>query len=222
MAVLVRRGAARRGLSCSGVAGSGEAVSVRQGTVWRGLVGSSGEVVGVCQGVARLGVAGQSRLGPARCGGLAVPASELGTSAEGSALCLICEFNLSVQRFPSGTARRIRTVASADEICLLLARFRFSFAHEDDLQRGIAGALRSLGLVVRREVRLGAAGRIDLLVERVGIEVKVKGKSSRVEEQLRRYALRDELDELLLITTRARHRPPAELCGKPVRVFRVT
>jgi hypothetical protein len=109
-------------------------------------------------------------------------------------------------------------VLTADEVCSLLGRFRFSFATENDLQQGLADALISLGLDPEREVRLGSAGRIDLLVDGVGIEVKVTGQPARVSAQLRRYAERSEVRELLLVTTRARHRPPYELSGKPCRV----
>lgn len=111
---------------------------------------------------------------------------------------------------------------TADEICALLATFRFSFAHEDDLQRGIAQALHSLDLTPEREVRLGSAGRIDLLLDGIGIEVKVTGQPRRVEAQLERYAERDEIRGLVLVTTRARHRPPSVLAGKPCRVHLVS
>lgn len=111
---------------------------------------------------------------------------------------------------------------TADEVCSLLGGFRFAFADEDDLQQGLADALASLGLAPEREVRLGSAGRIDLLVDGVGIEVKVTGQAARVSAQLSRYAERPEVRELLLVTTRARHRPPHELSGKPCRVHLVT
>lgn len=110
---------------------------------------------------------------------------------------------------------------TADKVCLLLGAFRFTFATENELQQGLADALTSLGLDPEREVRLGAAGRIDLLVDGVGIEVKVTGQRSRVSAQLSRYAERPEVRELLLVTTRARHRLPEELSGKPCRVHLV-
>lgn len=110
----------------------------------------------------------------------------------------------------------------ADEVCAWLARFRFNYSNEDELQQGIVGALEANGWEPAREVRLGGAGRIDMLLGRIGIEVKVKGPKARVTEQLARYAACDELDALVLVTTRHRHRDaPLTLHGKPLHIVRV-
>lgn len=98
----------------------------------------------------------------------------------------------------------------------IFASHRFLFSAEDELQRGIAGALAAAGLVVEREVRLTQRDRIDLLVGTVGIEVKIAGDASRVERQLERYTQSDLVTALILVTTRVRHRPPPMLNGKPV------
>lgn len=100
----------------------------------------------------------------------------------------------------------------------VLARSRFRFACEDDLQAGIAAALTVAGITVEREVRLDGHSRIDLLTDRVGIEVKTAGRADAVLRQLRRYADSDRVDALILVTTRARHRVPGVLNGKPVAV----
>ena len=108
-------------------------------------------------------------------------------------------------------------------MCAWLARFRFSYSNEAELQEGVTGALleRSSWKPVR-EVRLGEAGRIDVLLERIGVEIKVKGQTARVMAQLERYAAREELDALVLVTTRHRHRDaPLVLCGKPLHIVRV-
>src|SRR5258708_35581089 len=78
----------------------------------------------------------------------------------------------------------------------VLATHRFSYATEDDLQRGLAAALAGAGFDVEREVRLDNRSRIDLLVGRVGVEVKVAGAATSVLRQLRRYALSDRVDGL--------------------------
>lgn len=102
----------------------------------------------------------------------------------------------------------------------LIAAHRFRYGAEGHLQEGIAGALAQAGWPVRREVLLNRHDRVDLLVVRVGVEVKVAGKPDSVLRQLQRYAASDLLDELLLVTTRARHRDlPAQVGGKSLTVL---
>lgn len=93
---------------------------------------------------------------------------------------------------------------------------RFSYSAEDQLQQGVAEALAEAGLDAVREVQLGAAGRIDLMAGRIGIEVKVAGPPGAVVRQLGRYARSGRLDGLVLVTSRILHRPPARLAGIPV------
>lgn len=107
---------------------------------------------------------------------------------------------------------------TAEELVTVLRAHRFRHATEDELQEGIAAALISGGFEVEREVRLGARERIDVLVGTVGIEVKIAGDGRAVERQLARYAEHACIDELVLVTSRARHRPPDEIGGKPVHV----
>lgn len=98
----------------------------------------------------------------------------------------------------------------------VLAGARFRFGSEDELQEGLALALGAAGHSVEREVRLDSHNRIDLLVERIGIEVKVAGKPDAVLAQVTRYAQSELVDGLILVTTRMRHRLPPEINGKPV------
>ncbi len=86
-----------------------------------------------------------------------------------------------------------------------LGRRRFLAASEAELQAALAAALVEGGFDVRREVRLSGRDRIDLLVDRVGIEVKVDGASNAVLRQLGRYAAHPEVSALLLVTTDVRH-----------------
>jgi hypothetical protein len=106
----------------------------------------------------------------------------------------------------------------ADTVAAAIRRRQFPFGDEDQLQEGIAAALTEDGFDVEREVRLGARDRIDLLVGRVGVEIKIDGASARVLSQLRRYARHDAVDELVLVTRCTRHTAPAALEGKPVTV----
>lgn len=99
-----------------------------------------------------------------------------------------------------------------------LEGYRFNFGNEEELQAGIAGALTNAGFEIEREVRLDRYSRIDLLVEGVGIEVKVKGKSADVADQCERYTKDARIEGLVLVTTRAQHKLPHRMNDKPVRV----
>lgn len=99
---------------------------------------------------------------------------------------------------------------------------RFTYASEDALQEGLAAALDAAGLHVQREVLLSARDRVDLLVGRVAVEVKVAGTNAGVFRQLVRYAGSGDVDELVLVTTRRRHSAiPRDVAGKPLTVVQV-
>lgn len=112
---------------------------------------------------------------------------------------------------------------TATDVAAAIRSFRFRYVDEDQLQEGLAGALARRGFDVQREVRLDARNRIDLMVGRVGIEVKVAGKASDVLRQCTRYLALDALDELVLVSSRVRHmHPPQTLAGKPFHVVSLT
>ena len=100
----------------------------------------------------------------------------------------------------------------------LIARTRFHAADEASLQAGVAEMLYQAGVPARREVRLTRRERIDFLIGRLGVEVKVKGGVSDVRRQLVRYAATGLLDEILLISTHVTH---GQLHGSEVGVLRV-
>jgi len=106
-----------------------------------------------------------------------------------------------------------------DRIVTLCEKLRFQGNNERDLQNALETVLSSSFSQVQREVSLGARDRVDLLVERIGIEVKIDGSPMVVARQLRRYVESAELDALVLVTTRAKHRAlPRTLGGKPLLV----
>lgn len=115
-----------------------------------------------------------------------------------------------------------------DDVVSAIKRYRFTYANEDDLQNGLDLALRHAGFEPQREVRLErgdralkVVNRVDLLVEGIGIEVKVDGRTARVHDQLARYAQFDTIKGLILVTTRggrhARFATMREINGKPFR-----
>lgn len=110
--------------------------------------------------------------------------------------------------------------AQADQLAELLGLWRYTWLDEHGLHMQLANVLLDAEYAVRSEVPLGGRlGRIDLVVERTGIEVKVKGTAEEVVRQLQRYAHSDALDALVLATTRYAHTDvPDEIGGKPVAV----
>lgn len=111
---------------------------------------------------------------------------------------------------------------TAASLSKVLAGHTYRYASEIGLHLGLEQAMKDAGLTPQPEVRLGKAGRIDFIVGRVGVEVKVAGGTEALLRQITRYAHRHELDEILVVTTCRRHRAlPETAAGKPVRVHLV-
>lgn len=83
--------------------------------------------------------------------------------------------------------------------------YRFVYAMEEQLHDGIAGVLERAGYEVEREVRLSSRSRVDFLIGRIGVEVKIAGSASEVARQIDRYLTSPMLDGVVLVTARARH-----------------
>jgi superfamily II DNA or RNA helicase len=110
-------------------------------------------------------------------------------------------------------------LVTVDSVAEVITSRRYRYASEDELQRGIEEAFLAAAVPHHREVNLGAAGRIDFLVGRVGVEVKIAGEVGDVHRQLVRYAARPEVHDLLLVTSRRSHtRIPSVVAGKQLRV----
>ncbi len=106
----------------------------------------------------------------------------------------------------------------ARQVVDLLGVYRFSYQHERDLQDGVEEVLAGAGLDFRREHRFTQQDVVDFLVGDVALECKVAGGLNEVLRQLRRYAEQQDVAAVVLLTSRAHHRPPATLAGKPVLV----
>lgn len=101
-----------------------------------------------------------------------------------------------------------------------LSACRFRFTSEAELQNGIGRALTDARLLFAREVTLSEGDRIDFLVGRCGVEVKILGSAAEILRQLHRYAQSERVDSLVLVTSLMRHRTmPAEMNAKPVTVL---
>lgn len=108
---------------------------------------------------------------------------------------------------------------------LLFEKAGLPFKAEAPLRRPVAqytAAVKVAGtgvrLVKRRAPVIHPVDRVDFLIDRVGIELKVDGSWAAVLRQLDRYAASPDLDALVLVTTRrsiAREMPPL-LRGKPL------
>lgn len=119
---------------------------------------------------------------------------------------------------------------TAGEVVAALARGRWVARDEAALQVAIEVVLReTFGDAVRSEVTLtepseivqGARhkiGRIDFMVDDVGLELKVRGSRASVLRQAQRYLLSPALSSLVVASTHAALLSgwPRELAGKPV------
>lgn len=109
---------------------------------------------------------------------------------------------------------------TASEIADIVRGFAYAYRNEADVQAAVVELLSSKGHAVMSEVPLTDRDRIDLVVDRVGVEIKIKGSAANVARQLQRYAESDLIDELVLVTGISRHEAflGATIGGKPVTV----
>lgn len=106
-------------------------------------------------------------------------------------------------------------------VATMLRGHTFRYENEKMLQHGIEEALT--GLPVTPEFRIDGRSRIDFIVElspfTIGIEIKVSSSPAEVARQLRRYLKSDQIDGIVLMTTRRRHRKlEKETFEKPMEV----
>lgn len=104
-----------------------------------------------------------------------------------------------------------------ERIIAALRELRSPFAlYEQDIHQAVARRLTDAGLPFLHEKPLTPGCRIDFWCQGVGIEIK-KGKPrpAALLEQLRRYAVSDEIAALVVLTQRS-VRLPASVCGKPL------
>ena len=88
----------------------------------------------------------------------------------------------------------------ASRIAAIIERTRVGISTEESAHLAVLDALRAAGMDVQAEVWITDSDRVDLLVEGVGIEVKVKGGRRDIYRQLQRYARSDRIEALVLAT----------------------
>lgn len=110
---------------------------------------------------------------------------------------------------------------SCSDMIGLLKQWKVRFDTELALQDDVAVVLREGGYEYKREHQFNKSDRIDFLVGRIGIECKIDFSANEVLRQLSRYATSSEVDELLLVTTKACHRrlDGQVIQGKMIRVY---
>ena len=106
----------------------------------------------------------------------------------------------------------------ADRLIRLIGSARVDLSTEAAAQRGLARLFESEGLPYEAEVTLSAADRIDFLLGRVGVEVKIGQPRRQILRQLERYAGSERLDELLLVSSAPFPSDGFRAHGKPVFV----
>ena len=84
---------------------------------------------------------------------------------------------MSVSNLPDKTCSANHDVRV---VCAALTGQRFRFSSERDLQDGIEQTLNRLSIPSKREASLTNEERVDFLVNRVAVEVKVSGNRGRI------------------------------------------
>jgi hypothetical protein len=111
---------------------------------------------------------------------------------------------------------------TAETISWYLMAFKFRYQSEIELHEGITLALTAMRAEFVREYRLTEKDRLDFYLpnERIAIEVKIKGSAAEVLRQLTRYAEHDEIQSIVLVTTRTQqaYRIPTMLNEKAITV----
>jgi hypothetical protein len=105
------------------------------------------------------------------------------------------------------------------QLVRLLEGAHYHTTKEDTFQQEVAEVLATHGVEFEREFRLSGGDRVDFLVGRVAIEMKIKGGINAVLRQLQRYAQSPLVDEIILLTSRTRLcSMPKTLSDKPIHV----
>lgn len=96
---------------------------------------------------------------------------------------------------------------------------KINFSNEAECHRGIKEAFDAAGIAYQHEVKI-PEGRLDFLIDGVGVEVKLDGSLSDLTRQLYKYSLSSKLTGLAVITNKNRLTYlPLEMSEKPLEVI---
>lgn len=105
-----------------------------------------------------------------------------------------------------------------------LPRYQYRFADEIGLHEAISTVLDGAGIAYQREFVAGPRDRFDFLIEPgIVVEAKIKGSLPQALGQIRRYAARDDVSAVVLVTTRSwgDHGGVDCLHDKPVHIVKL-
>ena len=105
-----------------------------------------------------------------------------------------------------------------DRLSRLISSARLDLSTERTVQRGLAKLFEEEQVPYEAEVILAPSDRIDFLIGRVGVEVKIGHPRRAILRQLERYAQSDRVDALLLVSSAPFPSAGFELKGKPVHI----
>ena len=99
------------------------------------------------------------------------------------------------------------------EIAEALAKYRFRFSCERELQEGIHRALVIANIEVEKEYVLDGQSRPDFLTKSgIAVEIKTKGSLTQLLRQIARYALHPDVKAVLVVGS------PYWIASIPVRL----
>jgi hypothetical protein len=107
-----------------------------------------------------------------------------------------------------------------DHLTSLLAKYRFNFTNEKELQAGMEKAFARLDEPFEREFRLSDEDIVDFYWpnKKVGLEAKIDHSLSDLTRQLFRYCQHESILGILVVTSKARlANLPEEMSNKPIR-----
>lgn len=105
-----------------------------------------------------------------------------------------------------------------EKIVDLIETARVDLSTETLAQRGLARIFADAGIEAKAEVRLNQQDRIDFMIGRIGLEVKIGHPRRAILRQLERYAKSDEVDTLILVTSAAFPTTNPPIDGKDLHV----
>lgn len=90
----------------------------------------------------------------------------------------------------------------------ILSKYKFSINNEKVLQQEIEAVLKDHRISYGREFFLDEQSIPDFMVEDIAIEVKIKGSKRDIYEQILRYSKHEDVNSVLLVTTKDIGNPP--------------